>query len=623
MKMTRKTNELDSEKKDDMVDESAKVDLEAGLTSPFNSLEGYTQGSDVPIYRDDPRFRELLLHFQNAEWEQCLGKIHELLSLYPEDAHLLNFKQDVELRLRQQTSSKERQAKENLKRRRKLALRGFAIAALGLIVLLLILGIGRAYQVTQLNQEATLTAESLAAQYKLAESYMRAGNADEALRLYREIQQIDPLYQDVNQKIEQANQDIAIAELYQQGVQALQDGKSDEALQLFQKVEELHPKYKDTHQLIQKIKDEQQVASLMSELQNAYSQGDWAQVIHDYESIRAIAPSTDLSDLNEILFVSYREMILDIAGRSNLTLEDLETAEGYYRRALALFPQDREHASQRDELQKIAVELLANKYYLNAMSLLESSNYSIQGLQEAIRILTKASNIGPNSPAITSEIEKAQLFLDSYNSLLQQKWDDSISGFDRLSRKQEDYADGRLKYFLYEAYIARGDALFAFADFEGAFLDYQEAEKIAWSDEGNLVRLFQIETRIAANLRRLGRVKEAAEYYRYAFDQVGYQSRLTDPDEQELLNTITEAGAAHEQGDDLNSVRLYEIAMEQEGKLYDQKTIVVNQGDTLANIAFQNGTTIESLRVANQLGENMVVVKDQEFLVPVISTTGP
>src|SRR5512146_2072583 len=101
MKMTRKTNELDSEKKDDMVDESAKVDLEAGLTSPFNSLEGYTQGSDVPIYRDDPRFRELLLHFQNAEWEQCLGKIHELLSLYPEDAHLLNFKQDVELRLRQ------------------------------------------------------------------------------------------------------------------------------------------------------------------------------------------------------------------------------------------------------------------------------------------------------------------------------------------------------------------------------------------------------------------------------------------------------------------------------------------------------------------------------------------
>ncbi|MDD2923206.1 MAG: hypothetical protein PHQ36_13050 [Anaerolineales bacterium] len=524
-----------------------------------------------------------------------------------------------ELRLKLQKNSERQQSEEHAKQRRRMALRAFAIIILSLTVLILIVWAGNVYQTNKLEQQAALTKEALAAKYQSANGFMSAERPEEALRLYNEIKKIDPLYKDIDQKIKLAKESIAIIALYQQGVQALNEGKSDKALEILSRVENQRPKYKDTPQLIQRIKQEQQIASLIAEIKKSYSLNDWAGVIRQYEAIQAVDPFIQIPELKDILFVSYRNLILDLAERSDLTLEDIDAAERYYRSARALVPQDKAYAKEREELQKIAVERLANKYYLNAINLLESSNYSINGLRESLRILTKANNIGSDAPAIKSEIEKAQLFLDAYNNLLQLKWDDVISDFETLRRKEENYADGRVKYFLYEAYIARGDMFFAYADFGSAFADYQEAEKIAWGDQGNLLRLFQIETRIGATLGKLGKGKESAEFYRYAFEKLAYQNRFTNPD-QALVDTLNQADAAYKKGDMSETIRLYEMAMKQEEKFYDQITIEARQGDILANIAFENGSTIEGIRAANQIGESMIIGSDQKLLIPVIST---
>ena len=119
---------------------------------------------------------------------------------------------------------------------------------------------------------------------------------------------------------------------------------------------------------------------------------------------------------------------------------------------------------------------------------------------------------------------------------------------------------------------------------------------------------------------RLGRAKDAAEFYHYAFELLGYPNRLTAPEEQDLLSTLDQAELAYKKGDDWEAVRLYEIAMAQKEKLYDYKTVAVIRGDTLANIAFDYDCTIESLRAVNQFGEGLVISKNQEILVPVIST---
>jgi tetratricopeptide (TPR) repeat protein len=618
--------QFDPEQENQPSAESVDADSVTGAVQSFNSNETTGLETDAPIYRNDPNFQMLLVSFQNAEWENCLEKLSQLLSAYPEDKSLLAFKQDVELRITRQQNLQKQQTEENRIQRQKTALRATTITAAIVVLVIFLIWAGSIYQANvkqaRINQEATLTAQSLAAKNQTADTFMKAGKPEEALSLYNEIQQADPSYSGIDQKIQSANQSITVENLYQQGLQSIKNGNNDQALATLQQVDALHPKYKDTPQLIQSIQQQQQVASLVADIHSAYAQGNSAGVIHDYEAIQAIDPSFQMPELNEILFNSYENLIVDIASNKDATLSDIETANNYYRNALALSPQTQDYAKKRDELQKIASGLLANKYYLQGIDLLKSSNYSIDGAQQAIIILMKASNNGSDSPVIQAEIEKAKLFAASYNSLLQSKWDASITGFELLHRREENYASGRVKYFLYESYIARGDLLFANADFQGAFSDYQEAEKYAWGDEGNLLRLFQIETRIGAVLNRLGRAKESAQFYNYIFGRLNYQSRLTNPDEADLLNTLTQADLAFKNGDDAGAVRLYETAMKQKQKFYSYKTVSANQGDTLANIAFENGTTLEGLRNANQFGESTTITTDQEISIPVIAAIG-
>ncbi len=600
----------------------ANVNLAETETSRSTSRKEPVQEKSVLAYQDDPKFRELLERFQTAEWEECLKKVNQLLSEFPEDKFLVEFKQDVEIRLHLRQTTKEQDAKEAGERRQKLRFRALTIGILVLTILLLTIWGNQLYKEATLEQEARLTAESLAAKHDLAETLMQAGRAEEALPIFNEIQKINPSYNNIGQDIQSAKQAIYVEDLYQQGTQALQEAESAQALDFFLMVEQLHPKYKDTPQLIEKIQGEQQIASLIQDIHLSYSKGDWAGVIHDYEAIQEIDPFIEITDLNDELFFSYKQLIIDTAGRQDTTLADIETAAKYYRLALVLSLQSQEYAKDREELKKVADDLLANRYYLQGISLLESSNYSIDGLQDSIRALRGASSKGVDSPALKAGIERAQLFLNSYNSLIQRKWDAAIKDLETLYHKDRYYAGGRVPYFLYEAYTARGDLLLANADFGDAFADYQEAEKHAWGASGNLLRLFQIEVRVAATLHKLGRDKEAAAYYHYAFEQLGYRDRLEGPENQALLNTLIQADSANKDGDELVVIGLYEEALKQEDKLYDQIIVVVSQGETLLNIAFVNGTSLTSLRHVNQLGEGTVIDQSQELLVPVIPANG-
>jgi tetratricopeptide (TPR) repeat protein len=391
-------------------------------------------------------------------------------------------------------------------------------------------------------------------------------------------------------------------------------------LQIFLSVEQRSPKYKDSQQRIQEIEQEQRIINLVESIKTTYVQENWTGVVALHEELKTIDPFLKLPELDEMLFISYRQLIIQTAGQANASLEEIELAEKYYRTALSLVPQSREFVAERQELQEIASSLLANKYFLYGMSLLETSNYSINSMREAVRLLNKASGISSGSPLIRAEIDKAQLFIDSYDSFVRQRWTTAIDGFEELYRKDNSYANGMLKYLLFEAYLARGDDFLAFSDFEKALLDYQEAEKYAWGSENNLVYLFKAELRIAYTLRRLWREDDAAEFYRFAFDHIGYQNLLTQPDQADLLATLNQARSAFQSGSKWDAIRLYESALENESLLYQYTSIKVSRGDSLAQIAFLYGTTIENLRTANRLGESMTIVSEQEIQVPLFTS---
>jgi tetratricopeptide (TPR) repeat protein len=593
----------------------------------FHFLEIHDQDPSQLAYWGDPDFQALLINFQHAEWETCMERLTHFLELYPQDKFLPAFKEDVEVRLKLQAERKQRQEADQREKLRKRSQRVTIAVVVAILASLLFVMVNTLYQArtrqARLDLEATQLAQTLAFQYQNAESYLLAGQPAEALRLYTEIQKVDPSFADVAVKIEKARESVAIEELYQQGIQAAADGRNDQALEIFLRVDALRPKYKDTSQLIETLREEKQIAALTKTMQDAFALEDWDGVAAAYEAIKKIDPFIDLPGLKEVLFISYRNLIIDIAGRTDATLEDIETAENYYRTALALFPQNREFSSERESLQQTAIDLVANKYYLYGIGLLESSNYSSQAMREAIRLMTKADSIGSGSPAIQSEIDKAQLFLNAYESFLHQDFDSTVTGLEELRRLEDSYAGGRVKYLLYESYLAKGDALFTYADFEGAALQYQEAEKFAWRDQKNSLRLFQVEVRIAATLRKLWKVDEAASYYHDAFARAIESQLLSSSADSELKASLDQANQAYASNDMWEAVRLYEILVEEQGKFFNNQTIMAKRGETLADIAFQYGSTLEQLRRANHLGESMTLIKDQELVIPVLNADQP
>ncbi|MFH1186187.1 MAG: hypothetical protein V1755_14290 [Chloroflexota bacterium] len=600
----------------------ADTHARAAARPSLHPLQSAGHAPEALAYRKDPRYRKVLEHFQRAEWEECLHSIDGLLKAHPGDKYLRAFRQEVQTRSELQQRSESQREADDRRQRQQVRRRTLIAVLSGIIVLSLAVWFISAYQAEETRQrleaEATQTAEALAAKDQMADTFMRAGKAGQALALYTEIKEIDSSYDDIDQAIEAARLSIRVEDLYQQGRRLTEDGENDAALEILREVQALLPEYKDTSQLIAKSVRDQEIDSRVEAIDEAYGRGDSASVIENYEAIQAIDPFIELPELDHKLFASYQDLVLQIAGSRDPSLEEIQAAARYYRNALALFPQSYEYVRERAELQEVAVELLARQYYLRGISLLESSDYSLQGLEQSILVLRRAREQAPGSLLVDAAIDKSQSFIVSYDHLVHGDWDEAITGFEAVYRRDADFADGRVGYFLYEAYTSRGDLLMLNADFGGAFADYQAAEKFAWADEVNVMRLFQIEARIAHALRRLGRHEQAAEFYHFAFEQAGYKDRLTGPEQESLLETLLNADSAYDSGNALLALSSYEEAMKQADEFYELTRIAALRGDTLPNIAFENGSTLASLRSANDLGDSLIVNRSKQLSVPVL-----
>jgi tetratricopeptide (TPR) repeat protein len=621
--MKSKDKRIDHKGPGHIRDARADTPARAGARPSLHARQAAEAEPEALAHRKDPQYRQVLEQFQRAEWEECLHSIDGLLKAHPGNKDLLAFRQEVQTRYELQQRSESQREADDKTQRQKVRRRTLIAVLSGIIVLALAVWLIIAYQAQETRQrlkaEATQTAEALAAKDQLAGTFMRAGKPDQALALYAEIKETDPSYEDIDQAIEAARLSISVEDLYQQGRRLMQDGDYDAALEILREVQALLPEYKDTSQLIAKSVHDQEIASRVEAIQEAYGRGDSAAVIENYQAIQAIDPFIELPELDHELFASYQDLVLQIAARRDPSLEEIQAAARYYRNALALFPQSYEYVRERAELQEVAVELLAREYYLQGISLLESSDFSLQGLEQSILVLRRAREKAPGSAVVDSAIDKSQSFIVSYDHLVHGDWDEAITGFEAVYRRDADFADGRVRYFLYDAYTSRGDLLMLNADFGGAFADYQAAEKFAWADEANVMRLFQIEVRIAHALRRLGRHDQAAEFYHFAFEQVGYKDRLTGPAQKSLLETLLNADSAYDSGNALSAISSYEEAMKQADELYEFTRIAALRGDTLPNIAFENDSTLASLRTANDLGDSLIVNRSQQLSVPVLA----
>ena len=574
----------------------------------------------------EPLYKELLQHYQNADWENCARLISQLLNKYPGDESLLEFQREVSVRHTLQNNDNETEKIVQRERRRQNTIKGIiAAAVIGLIIFLATWSINT-YR-NQLNQakaererEARLL--QMDAIYENAENYLQAGKWQAALDLYQELNDTypellkdNPDFEDLPLRIEEAETMVAIDEKYQQGVSLFNDGDNEGALAILYDVQKEFPQYKNSVLLINRIENTIEIAQLFEDAKSAFAVEDYARVVENYDTIMSIDSGTDASEIDEELFFSYMNLIIQTADRPDATIEDIEIAESYYYAALAIFPQSAEHAQERDELDKITRNLLANKYYIFALELIEADNFSINSFEEALKILVKANNLGP-SPAIANEISNISLFVSAVDDMNNKRWEEAINELNSLLRADENYADGFVNYMLYEANIIRGDIFYTYGENTYANDSYNSAAIIAYGDNGNTLMLFETLVKSAYALERLDSLPEAANYLHSACTAVNFADKVSgDP---EILAKYNQAEYAFQTRSYYDAVNFYKEALEGTTLIYEIKTIQVQRNDSLLHIAFEYGSTISSIIELNQLGDSLVVRTDGELLIPVL-----
>jgi tetratricopeptide (TPR) repeat protein len=573
-----------------------------------------------PYMRDD-LFKELMSHYQNADWKASLDAIEQLSKLYPGEPSLDDFREDIIMRSSlHQKGSRSQKVETRLRLQQR---SGWFIV--GIIAVLAIFFVGRwglsQYQdqreENRLMIEATTTAKTLQTKFENAESYLRADRPEEALRLLEEIEAQSPGYPNIDELMIEAQGLIRLKELFQQGEQHFNDGELDAALQVLSAVEEEHPNYRNVSQLLIDIEELQQINIFTQEIADAFQVNDWAAVINGYEQILEINPNLEIPDIEEELFISYMNIIIEIADRPDATIEDIELAESYYRSALALFPQNREYADERAELERIATNLIVNKFHIYAVNLIDNENYSIQSIEQALVALQRANNINADSPAIAAEITTLQAYITAFNHYTGRRYDEAIEEFDNLLRSEPDFGGGRVNYMLYEAHIARGDLFLTYGDFANALEDFEAAETFAWEDTAGLLQLFEVEVRIGTALRKLSLYLESAEYFHYAANLVNLQEYI-DPDQVEVLQAFNEAQVAYLRGQSWEASRLYDFVYEEANLIYPYETVRVSRGDSFVDFSFLYGSTIQALRDLNLLGDAMEARMNLDLMLPSI-----
>ena len=148
---------------------------------------------------------------------------------------------------------------------------------------------------------------------------------------------------------------------------------------------------RDVRQQIAAIETSIQIAKYLEEGNAAYQDENWDRVISAYENALKLDPKLDDPLIKEQLLKGYLNKIISMLENENTSVEDIEKAEEYYRRAVAMIPQSKEFASERGNLQEITSNLLEVKFTQIARAGLEDKNQTAASIDKAVSYMRKAA----------------------------------------------------------------------------------------------------------------------------------------------------------------------------------------------------------------------------------------
>jgi tetratricopeptide (TPR) repeat protein len=530
---------------------------------------------------NDPLYLSALNYLQLGDWENGILQLDQLILQYPLDHKLRTLRQEMHLRARMDRDEEVDQSVERRRRLTKIATRLWALVLILILILTGYRSISNFVQEKVENTREVLAQEFLiieqSAKFRDAEALLRADRPDDALVLLEQILASGVELPELPNLLAQAQSASLLIDDYYEGLHQMDQQNWIAAKTIFEKIMEQDPTFRDVSILLSDIEKYALIDEISLTSDQYFETGEWAGAVAGYESIRALDPEFKPELIEDKLFTSYvnaaNAALVDQAD----SLQALETAEGYFRKALALRPQD---------------------------------------------------------PEVKAERELAYLYLKAQRDFNEGLWGEVISGMEIINAEKPDYALGTARQTLYEAYIARGDAWMAKGVYQDAMVDYQRASVLAKQDPEAILRMYEAHLKIAEVEGVQGNFETAVFHYRTAIDLSGLRDRLL------LTNSIQSAsllkaensaeegnfGVAYEEyrkalgiipGNACLSFGPYQDALSIARSSERIITHEVQLGEYLTMLANRYRSTVCAIVVANELSDPDVIFEGQVLLIPV------
>jgi len=563
----------------------------------------------------DPEYMQLLVEYQNARWDECNVLLNNLLKKYPGNTRLEEFQQDFEFQYLFHKNTQDSE-KDKRKRQTRDVVRKVGFTA-GLIVLALAVAAGifaLVYSLTISKQQTYNTGqiELLGAQ---VQSLLASGQPEKASAILEQMKLInanDPQVVALGIKTDEL---LAVSQTYNDAVAKIAAGQDADALALLLDIQNKAPNFRDTALLIEETNNQIQIGQFTDAANLAYTEGRWQDAIDGYEQVLTLNPKSDDPTLKEQLLNSYLRRIIQMMESDQTSIDEINKAEVYYRRAVAMIPQSRTFSSERENLQKISSSLLEVQYSQTSNALINDPNQTEYSVNQAVNFMKKAANMNPNSTLLQDQVTRIEIYQAAFGDYIQMNWGSAIEKLTQLYGMDKEYASNHAVQLLYESYVARGNQYYSVGLYNDARKDYEAAETLAWEiNDNNLTRVFMVEVNLGLTLGQLRDYQNAASYLKYAVEAVGYATRAAAYPS--FVNDLANAGAMYDTGSYRNSYQLYEQALQNKNVLFSEIDINALNGTCLAYIAGQYFSSVQAILDYNQLSNSTLVTYDQTLKIP-------
>jgi len=565
---------------------------------------------------NDPDYSKLLDHYQDAEFDLCKMFIDRLEKRYPGHPELNKFKQDIELRLSATTIAKKIE-KDTSRKTQKETLNLSLVAVLGTIIVLIAFFISYYFfRSANLNRRSDEGSSQITPLVTQAEQLLNIGQPQKAAEVIERIKLIDPNYENLSELTSRTDELLRLEGKYLSALNLISENKKSEALVIFKEIEAEESGLWDVSQQIVSIETALQITNYLEEGNAAYQAQNWDQVVNAYESALVLDPSLDDPQIKEQLLNGYLNKIISLLQNENTTIEDIETAEQCYRKAIALIPQNKEFTREKTNLQELSSDLLLLKYTETAKVILRDKNQTLTSISIAVSYLRKAVNFEPNNTLLQMDLKNAEYYKIAFYNFINLDWVASISNLSEILSTDDNFGDGNARILLFEAYFALGKQYYSAGLYQDALINLEQAEFLAWDDSENLLKLFQVQVLLGDTLGEMNDFEKAVSYYQYAFNAIGITPRLAD--HPFPLAKYSEAVDSASNQDYLNAFTAFQEVLDNVDFIYRITELEIGDGVCLALFANENLSTLDAVIELNDLGKTMVITYGRTLKIPMI-----